>query len=313
MRLAGAVFAAGMVLAAAPVPVEGQAEIAGGAPTVRLEIDAPEVVTGRAATAAPVSLLERLRSLVPAAIGPQLPGETSVLPYFEIDTRTQAGKAFLWALRNHNGFAVDVEVVYLDPLLGEYGTDSFALGPEQVRTRNLRDVPGILPDSDGRARGLVFFIATSPAPELGEVALGGDFFEVEPGENFASGSLLSRLGSSGDLALCRTWETRYLQGGPFTGGTRLTFLVDVPGGPDCDLDPPTVTGQVYDEVGTLLGAFEICSAVHTFAVPMAQLLPPGASPFGAVEVEFPSTVGLLATQFRARGRFSVGMQGLCLD
>lgn len=291
-------------------------EAAGTGPPVRqVEIAAP---AGAAASRAgpPASLGARLAELGAApegvGIGPAVPTDGLVLGWFEVDTTSAVGQTFLWAVRNESEVEIELEAVYLDLLLAELGVEHYELAPRQVATRNLRDVPELVPDADGFARGLVVFLATDSVGN-GPGIVTGDVFRVEPGEDFASGGLLPSLGVDGDLDLCECWQTRYFAGGPFSGGTRIAFLADAPQGPSCATDPPTVFGRVYDEAGAFLGDFEICAGIHAFEVPVELLLPPGAPPFGALEIEFSLTVGRVAVEHRAAGRYSVGLDGTCTD
>ena len=95
-----------------------------------------------------------------------------------------------------------------------------------------------------------FSSLTGPGEATAQNVLWGDYFYVEPGQNFASGDALVRIqafpgrfaagqrtfygwlnaGSTADQRepLPFSWSTRFLDGGVFSGGTDLIFWHDVP-------------------------------------------------------------------------------------
>jgi len=190
---------------------------------------------------------------------------------------------------------------------------SYLLDPMEVKTLNLRDVLQGLLDPDGFRRGALTaedggrLEAADTTPE----SLSGDFFNVNPGESFATGGNLGGNRQTEAFG-CRTVTTRFLVGGVFTGGTVVSAYVGLARGDGPD-DPPTVVGTVYDEPGTELGTFELKmqSGTHSLRFNAADVIPPGAS-FGSMRLEFQGTQGNVFTEHSASGLFSVGVPGACV-
>jgi len=230
-----------------------------------------------------------------------------ILPIFRVNRVAAGGTTTLWAVRNADTSSTTISVTYLDEFLDIFATRSYALGPTEVRTVNLRDVPGLPPAaSDGISRGTV--IITGPAG----ADLSGDFFQVDPAGNFATGD---RLVDVTEPYLCDLWDIRYLQGGIFTGGTVLTMLLNQVGamGPGED---PQVVMEFRDETGAFVATIEVSTIVNVLELPLSILteLIPTAPPFGSVEILFPPATmgGFVAGIYSADGRFSIGMEGTCL-
>lgn len=181
--------------------------------------------------------------------------------------------------------------------------------------------------------------------------LWGDYYQVDPGGHFASGDNLVRLEAdpaafaagettfygrfSGRSAvdarepLATAWASRYLDGGPFTGGTSLTVWRD-PGRPtelfDCGSRPgwqPLGQGLValFDEEenprvfsNSFAGPFDFAAG----RVDVGDNLTP-AAPFGWVFLDFGLTSSGVPTQswvgttFSASGLYSAGMEATALD
>lgn len=110
----------------------------------------------------------------------------------------------------------------------------------------------------------------------------------------------------------RVLEARILVGGPFTGGSRLTFVVDGPQGSGPE-DPPTVSGNVYDEAGELVNSFTLHTDAFVFEVDAADIITE-ESLFGTIELDIDASLGLggyLIVEIGAENRYSVGFSGVC--
>ena len=255
----------------------------------------------RRAAAARAGGESALRSLAAPALDPS--GDQWIVP-FVVDTGNPGGTTTLLAVRNETetGGVAEILVEFFDAAFAEFHTVDLDLTPDAVQTFNLRDQPGL---PGGIARG---FARVTPGD--GDL-ISVDYFVVNPGENFATGG----LGIDFIEEQCAFWKTRILVGGPFTGGTRLTFLVNGPRGSDPMVDPPTVSGLVYDEAGVAAGSFEIFPDDWVFEVDVADLIAPATSLFGAIELMIDSIVGngYLIVEIGAAGRYSVGFSGVCKD
>lgn len=230
-----------------------------------------------------------------------------ILPIFRVDREAAGGTTTLWAVRNADTSSTTIQVAYLDEFLDTFATRSYTLDPTEVRTVNLRDVPGLpFADLEGISRGMA--IITGPVG----ADLSGDFFQVDPAGNFATGD---RLVDAEDLYLCDLWDIRYLQGGIFTGGTVLTMLLNQVG-PMGPMDDPQVSMEFRDEAGGFIGVIDVYAIVNVLELPLSILteLIPTAAPFGSVEILFPPATmgGFVAGIYSAEGRFSIGMEGTCL-
>jgi hypothetical protein len=241
-----------------------------------------------------------LRSLTAPALDPS--GDQWIVP-FVVDTGNPGGTTTLLAVRNETevGGVAEVLVEFFDAALAEFHTVDLDLTPDAVQTFNLRDQPGL---PGGIARG--FARVTPGDGDLVSV----DYFVVTPGENFATGG----LGIDFIEEQCAFWKTRVLVGGAFTGGSRLTLLVNGPQGSDPMVDPPTVTGNVYDEAGAPINSFEIFAQDWVFEIDATALIV-SDNLFGAIELVIDSTLGngYLIVEIGAEDRYSVGFSGVCKD
>lgn len=246
----------------------------------------------------------------------EVPTSSLLLPFFLVDTEDPGGITTLFAVRNESEGEVLASIRYYrtdrvltDPL----ATQAISLGGKEVLTINLRDKVGPLHlpiDADGFARG---YVAISS--ETNDAVLQGDTIFVDTTQAFAQGDRLIDTGAaSAQNGLCQRYETRYLNGGGFTG-TVVRFWVDALE-PPSDEVPLVVFYTVYDEAGTAQVSSTINSSTVAFEVPVQQIVNVGpitGPPFGVIEFEFDGTVGHVSTVMNAAGLYSVGFAGACLD
>lgn len=221
------------------------------------------------------------------------------LPRFAVN-RTAVGDTTLWAVRNEAAGPIDLIVQYYDTVFTLQRTDMFTLVANQVRTVNVRDVPGLAVDFDGYARGMVRFSPTGPVSV--------DILQVDTSQNFATGGEAFLTAD-----FCEDWQGRFLSFGPGESSV-FSFLVNGPQGGG-SMDPPTIVGEVYAESGAFINSFTIRTPLWFFDVPALDLVVGGLS-FGSVELTIDARftpAGLLNVAHSAGGRFSVGLRGVCLD
>ena len=231
----------------------------------------------------------------------------SVVPRYRVDATSASGTTTLFAVRNTQSTATSVLIAYLSDLGTIQQTETFDLAPRQVLTRNVRDVAGLASGMDGFKTG--FIIVTGPAESL----LSVDTFQVDPGNDFATGS---RAVDAIGTYLCDLWDIRYLAGGIFSGGTNLNLLINGPQGTGSGSDP-SVVFLVTNESGMaapgLVGLFTPRVTTTVAASDVLAAVGAGAAPFGAFEVDFTNANGgLVEAVYDADGRFSIGLKGSCV-
>lgn len=271
----------------------------------------PELPAGTTVVLSDVAV-EPVRSGAPS--DPSAPGSLSapavepsagpwILP-FVVQPSDPVGTTTLLAVRNDAQLiAADVLVEFFSPGFNLFHTVSLTLGPRQVQSFNLRDQPNLPPGPGTTVHGLVRVTATPG----GLVSV--DTFRVDPGEDFATGGLAPDF----SIDECAEWKGRILLGGGFTGGTALNFIIDGPQGADTSVDPPTITGNVYDEAGNLVNGFSIWT--DSFVLEMdADILVTPAELAGSFELLIDGTEGggHVTVEHRAEGRYSVSVPGVCL-
>jgi len=229
-----------------------------------------------------------------------------VLPYFENDVDGSTFTSTLFAVRNPSlSDATTATVSYFDLQGNLRTTENISVAPAAVFTRNLRDVPGLAIDPDGFSRGFAVIQSDDP--------LSGDTFHVDPVGNFATGDRLI-----GMTELCLSWDFRFLQGGPFDGGTTLQIFVDTPLGASAS-DPPTVAVIVFDEGGKAFGTVGLHMAQNSVSVPVGNILaalPGSLGPsFGSLWLVFSpaSGGGHIQGFYTAEDRYSAGLKGSCIS
>lgn len=253
----------------------------------------------RIAARATLFLVSAALLVSPAAPAMEYSAQNLIAPYFAVEVGNPFGLTTLVALRNDGTEAADVLVTVRggrpEEVITAFG---YHLAPNQVRTFNLRDVvPASAAGADGMVTGWIVAQATHPA------LLSGDFFLVTPDQDFATGFELL----DADAAYCRTWSTRFLNGGAFSGGTIYHVFAPVPRAPGL------FTATVYAEDGTELGETSIGSGNRSFSIPASVLVPEGRA-FGSLTLEFADGLdGIILAEHRASGRYAVGVTANCID
>ncbi len=212
-----------------------------------------------------------------------------------------------WAARNDGPDPITLTVTYYEThRLTPQHQESVALEGKEVETRNLRDLVGDLAtDADGVARGWVLLEADGPVT--------GDYFFVTPDDAFAVGDRLVDVDTdSPNNELCSNWVIRFLNGGGFSGGTTLTFWLDVDAIPTGE--SPIAAYTVYDEAGEVIFANNLTAERRSFRIPAAQLISPFGTAFGALEIQFADgAIGHVSGVMDASGLYSVGFSATCRD
>jgi hypothetical protein len=230
-----------------------------------------------------------------------------IVPRFRVDATSAAGTTTLFAVRNTRSTPVSVLVSYFDDFGMLQEEETFDLDGFEILTRNVRDVPG-LSSAGGFKTG--FIIITGPTGSL----LSADVFQVDPGNDFATGSRAVDVIAT---YLCDLWDIRFLAGGIFSGGTSVNLLINSPQGNDRATDDPSAVFAISDEAGNPLGLIGLYTNRVSTTVPAEDILDaigPGAPAFGAFEVDFTDADGgSLDAVFDADGRFSIGLKGACLE
>ncbi len=233
------------------------------------------------------------------------------MPYFKVSPST--GVVALFALRNVTSSQIFVSTTFtlFDGTVVQFQDSIDALA---TLTVNLNDVQ--LPTSaNGTAEGSARFAvvnAGSTTPN-GNQALIGDYFFVDPGNDFATGDRLVT-----DADRCNRFSTRFADGGVFNG---TTFNIVAPSfvpaaSPSFSNGLATLfSADVYDEAGVAGTGFSGDSAGNLFATSTAVIGPQvGLPTFGSIEWTFADgQTGFVTWSMNAGGRFSVGMLGTCLD
>lgn len=184
---------------------------------------------------------------------------------------------------------------------GEDGGGIFGEG-DQTNPGAVRDA---LVDGDGMARGSVraYLALECPGPSVTSeslVGVFGDYFRVDPVENFASSG---RLLHSEDFG--RAWESRFLLGFPFDGTVCDLYFPTLEAG-----ELTTVTLGVIDEDGNAVVLFGRTKSVGAYStIDLGEDLVPRFGeipPFGRIGFlsSYPFSVACTA---RAEGRYSVSL------
>jgi len=229
-----------------------------------------------------------------------------IVPRFRVDTTSSLGTTTLFAVRNTRTVSTMVSVVYFSNTGSVLHSETFNLSSRQILTRNVRDVGGLVTDADGYKTGFIIITGSTGA------LLSVDLFQVDPGNNFATGS---RAVDVTGLYLCDLWDVRYLAGGIFSGGTTLNLVINSPQGTGAGADP-SVVFRVTSEGGTtygLVGLYTPRLSTTTSVFDILAAANPGVPPFGALEVDFGNALGgVVEAVYDADGRFSIGLKGSCV-
>ena len=232
------------------------------------------------------------------------PSNRIFLPSYQVDTTSASGETTLFAIKHTGINTHSVTIIYFDRFLTVLRSDMRSLTPHEVITINVRDIPQVTAaaEVDGFARGFV-------RVEGSASFFTGDFFQVNPGQNFATGERMYEISD-----FCQFWGIRFLNGGAFTGGTDYRFLVNTPQGGDPNVDDPTLISGVYNESGTLLATRFGYTDAFVVEDTAANIVGNLANS-GSLEIfidDTGTTGGLVFGNFSATGRFSVGMNGVCI-
>jgi uncharacterized repeat protein (TIGR01451 family) len=199
-------------------------------------------------------LLVAVGAALPAA-AESVPSSDLLLPWFEVHLSGQ--RTTLFAVGNAAGEPVDVRVSIRTNWGIPVVERIIRLEADEVQTVNLRDwlVAGNVPAPRLRGAELAhvqaaltgqpspkddLFYSTQADPFDPELAAGyvtlrikgaprpqalwGDYFWVDPEQDFAEGELLVNINKTADCGdLCDTHRMRFIEGGGFDGGTKLVI------------------------------------------------------------------------------------------
>lgn len=268
--------------------------------------DVPAYLAARALERGQAVASLQAREAVAGALIPREaePSDFIFLPSYQVDTTSASGETTLYAVKNTGPLSEMIQIEYFDRSLNLLRSEMRNVASRALFTVNLRDVAQVTAaaEIDGFARGAIRITSANPVIE-------GDFFQVNPGQNFATGERLAEVDD-----FCESWGIRFLNGGAFTGGTDYRFLVNIPQGGDPNTDDPTFITSVFDEGGgllaTLFGYTDLFVNEDTAANIVGNL-----ATSGSLEIfidDAGTTGGLTMGNFSATGRFSVGLNGVCL-
>lgn len=229
-----------------------------------------------------------------------------IVPRFRVLASSSLGTTTLFAVRNSRTTSASVSVIYFSDTGAVLQSEMYNLSSREILTRNVRDVSGLVTGSDGFKTGFIIITGSTGS------RLSVDVFQVDPGNNFATGS---RGVDATGLYLCDLWDVRYLAGGIFSGGTTLNLLVNSPQGTGAGADP-SVVFRVSSETGSTFGLVGLYTSRLSTTASVFDILAaanPGVPPFGALEVDFSTAMGgSVEAVYDADGRFSIGLKGTCL-
>ena len=225
------------------------------------------------------------------------PGFALLLPVYVVNPVTAL--TTLFAVHNPTAAAIVVHASYRPDDGSAFTEEDHELAAHATWTRNLRDVA-----SGALILGSVVLSAKDATTAV-PVRVGGDYFIVDPGENFASGNELLDWSDDG----CEQWDSRVLNGGLFDGGTRFHFYT--PANPPGPATHVVAVGDVYNEAGDFVGAALISSGTTATVISASDIA--GLPAFGAIEWLLTQGKGALMTTFSASGRYSVGVSTVCRD
>jgi hypothetical protein len=287
-------------------------------------------------------ILVALVATLPVTAAPR-PSSDLLLPYFEVDLN--GGLTTLFAVVNSSDEAVTARISVYSNWGVEVLTETVLLNPDKVRTINLADwlVNGNLPNKTlrgddlqhvqaaltgeaslksgmyysspvkfQRAVGYIeIHITSSPRHD----SLWGDYFVVDPRQDFAQGEILVNIDRTTECgALCTRRALRFLTGGAFDGGTEVVIWTGRHGA-------PSLTGfngggnttqtktAVYNEEGDHIDDRSLeFRPVEVLTVAELGL----TDPFGWLDVQA-ETEFFMAVRYTASNRFSVGLVSHCLE
>lgn len=273
---------------------------------------------------------------------PQLSSDLLV-PYFEVDKTTGLSTSF--AVGNAGGTSVPVVVSVYSNWGVKIFDSRFTLGPYDVQSASIGGwiVYGVLPDrtltsselehiyaalsgqrsprdnlyyssnTGGKAIGFVEIRAEGARPDV----LWGDYFILDPAENFAQGDVLVNIDRSQLCdGLCKKHTLRFMEGGSFDGGTEIMIWNNRKGTASASSSYPTLTkatmtARFYDEAGTLLRTRTFrFMPLETLKISDIKNEFNPSSNFGWVEFDS-NTDSVMSVRYKAQGKLSVGLRSWC--
>ncbi len=257
---------------------------------------------GRLSTSWDLGLMQWLDPGATGALffdGLDQPPATLVVPGFEVEVDDPDGPTTFYAVRNTTDDDIEIEISHHGEQAGTpLRTDVFMLGPQQTLTQNVRDDLTDLNVSDGFATGLITITETGGDASV----LEGDYFRIDSGGDFATGDRLVR-----SEQYCDRQEIRFVD---FGSGARLRILIEQPQG----AVTPSFSYRAYTEAGTMIGAgdVDVFTTDHLTSIEVGDLVP--GDSFGTLIFDFSNAGGGVVTaEYSAFGRFSVELDGACLD
>lgn len=221
-----------------------------------------------------------------------------------IDDSDPFGNSTFFSVRNDNagGEDADLDIRYYDSSFELLAADFLTLASNQLVPVSVRTVDGLVTIPGIVNRGTVEVETDSD--------ISTDVFEVNFDENFASGDRGFTLDD-----FCTDWRARFLRFPGTTGGTVLTFLLNGPLGPDDEIDPPTITGEVFTQEGAFVNSFSIWTDDWVLEIQALDLVGDDTE-FGtlvmALDTAF-SPPGVVLEKHSAFSRFSLGIVSVCDD
>ena len=223
-----------------------------------------------------------------------------IVPGFRVDASIAEGPTTLLGLRNTSTETLAFDLEYHGNTVTEVPrrVDPEVLAPNATLALNVRDdLSKLDPDGDEIAEGL-FFVRRPPE---GELPLEGDYYQVDFGNDFATGERMVRPAD-----FCLLQEIRFLD---FGDGTELRILLDRPLGETT----ASFSYEVYNQAGDSIASGEYFTAEHLSVVPVLDLVP-GGQEFGTVVFDFAaSSGGWASAKYSAFGKFSVELNSACRD
>lgn len=277
------------------------ASTAGTAAAAQPPRSAPEtvIVLGKPGPTGPASASAKA---APVAERAQRLGSTFLVPHYETTVDAPNQTSTLVAVRNEASEINLFEIEIFDEFGNTYFQDLVSLAEKETWTANFRD---LLAGAPGVFTGVP---TTGYATVVGTATLTVDYFQVDTANDFATGGAAFRT-----VDFCDDFRLRFLNGGGFDGGTIVQYYAPTPLGGNPATDPPTVTGTVYDEAGTVINTFGIYSNRRSEAFDVSGIIS-GSEPFGSIDWTFENPEGGIVLETHdALGRFSVRVPGFCLD
>lgn len=220
-----------------------------------------------------------------------------ILPGYGVDLADPDGPTTLLGLRNTSAGPLAFEVEYHGNEVTDTPrrVDPVELAAGATFATDVRHDPtGLDPDADGFAEGLMFIRRGD-----GALPLEGDYFQVDSGNDFATGNRLVRPED-----FCHVQEIRFLD---FGDGTQLRVLIDLPR----DAEEASFSYDFYDQSGELISSGDYVTSDHLNVIDAASIAPAGVR-FGTVVFDFTAAAGgWVSGRYSAFGRFSVELGAAC--